>query len=141
MVSTTLLPELPRASCSRKPHKGRYEAEPLYRRSSAVLMRPWNKSPIVSLARGPDHRGLGAQDLSISKRLIVRGAGFSTDGTELWLRPTSRSSYEVESVEMAEMVLILKEGKSWRCQDEGRRQARVHLRQEDRHGRGRGRHG
>ena len=50
---------------------------------------------------------------TLTKRLIVRGSGFSTDGTELTLRPTSRSSYEVESVEMAEMVLILKEGKSW----------------------------
>ena len=44
------------------------------------------------------------------KRLIVRGSGFSGDGfstdggTELTLRPTSRSSYEVESVEMAEIV-------------------------------------
>merc|ERR1719201_1640246 len=42
-----------------------------------------------------------------TKRLIVQGSGFSLDGTELTLRPTSRSSYEVESVEMAEMVLIL----------------------------------
>ncbi|KAH8072687.1 hypothetical protein JL721_3330 [Aureococcus anophagefferens] len=48
-----------------------------------------------------------------TKRLIVQGSGFSLDGTELTLRPTSRASYEVESVEMAEMVLLLKDGKSW----------------------------
>ncbi|KAH8043396.1 hypothetical protein JL722_15228 [Aureococcus anophagefferens] len=48
-----------------------------------------------------------------TKRLIVQGSGFSLDGTELTLRPTSRAPYEVESVEMAEMVLLLKDGKSW----------------------------
>ena len=60
---------------------------------------------------------------TLTKRLIVRGSGFSLDGTELTLRPTSRSSYEVESVEMAEMVLILKEGKSWvpaKTKDDGK---------------------
>ena len=58
-----------------------------------------------------------------TKRLIVQGSGFSLDGTELTLRLTSRSSYEVESVEMAEMVLILKEGKSWapaKTKDDGK---------------------
>ena len=48
-----------------------------------------------------------------TKRLIVQGSGFSLDGTELTLRPTSRAAYEVESTEMAEMVLLLKEGKAW----------------------------
>ena len=60
---------------------------------------------------------------TLTKRLIVQGSGFSLDGTELTLRPTSRSSYEVESVEMAEMVLILKEGKSWapaKTKDDGK---------------------
>ena len=52
----------------------------------------------------------------------------------------SRSSYEVESVEMAEMV-ILKDGKSWTTKTEDDRQARTDLRHEDRHGCGRGRHG
>lgn len=50
---------------------------------------------------------------SHSKRLVIRGTGFSLEGTELTLNPTPRSAYEIESLEMTEMVLLLNEGNSW----------------------------
>jgi hypothetical protein len=48
-----------------------------------------------------------------TRRLIIQGTGFSLDGTELTLRPTPRSNYEVESLETTEIVLLLNEGKKW----------------------------
>ena len=50
---------------------------------------------------------------SYTKKLVVSGLGFALDGTELELKPTSRSSYTVESIEATEVVLALKDGKSW----------------------------
>ena len=120
-------------SLTRKPHKKwRYEAGPLYLTS----IQCGSDAP-VELFSFFGHRIMVATVLAdptieaserkiyatLTKRLIVRGSGFSLDGTELTLRPTSRSSYEVESVEMAEIVLILKEGKSWapaKTKDDGK---------------------
>ena len=51
--------------------------------------------------------------VSTTRRLSIYGTGFSIDGTELTLEPTSRSSYEVEAVYENEVVLRLKEGHSW----------------------------
>mmetsp|Transcript_22829 Transcript_22829/g.71557 ORF Transcript_22829/g.71557 Transcript_22829/m.71557 type:complete len:913 (-) Transcript_22829:693-3431(-) len=48
-----------------------------------------------------------------TKRLSIYGTGFSIDGTELTLEPTSRSAYEYEAVYENEVVLRLKDGKSW----------------------------
>ena len=113
-------------SLTRKPHKKwRYEAGPLYLTSiqcgsdAPVELASGQGIVVATVLADPtieaSERKIYA---TLTKRLIVRGSGFSTDGfstdgTELTLRPTPRSSYEVESVEMAEMVLILKEGKSW----------------------------
>ena len=108
-------------SLTRKPHKKwRYEAGPLYLTSiqcgsdAPVELASGQGIVVATVLADPtieaSERKIYA---TLTKRLIVRGSGFSLDGTELTLRPTSRSSYEVESVEMAEMVLILKEGKSW----------------------------
>ena len=110
-------------SLTRKPHKKwRYEAGPLYLTSiqcgsDAPVELASIFGPGIVVATVLADPTIEASERKIyatlTKRLIVRGSGFSTDGTELTLRPTPRSSYEVESVEMAEMVLILKEGKSW----------------------------
>ena len=108
-------------SLTRKPHKKwRYEAGPLYLTSiqcgsdAPVELASGQGIVVATVLADPtieaSERRIYA---TLTKRLIVRGSGFSLDGTELTLRPTPRSSYEVESVEMAEMVLILKEGKSW----------------------------
>ena len=108
-------------SLTRKPHKKwRYEAGPLYLTSiqcgsdAPVELASGQGIVVATVLADPtieaSERKIYA---TLTKRLIVRGSGFSLDGTELTLRPTPRSSYEVESVEMAEMVLILKEGKSW----------------------------
>ncbi|KAJ8609149.1 hypothetical protein CTAYLR_006081 [Chrysophaeum taylorii] len=48
-----------------------------------------------------------------TRRLSIYGTGFSIDGTELTLEPTSRSAYEYEAVYENEVVLRLKDGKSW----------------------------
>ena len=50
---------------------------------------------------------------SYTKKLVISGLGFALDGTELELKPTSRAAYAVESVEATEVVLALKDGKSW----------------------------
>lgn len=50
---------------------------------------------------------------STTRRLSIYGTGFSIDGTELTLEPTSRSAYDVEAVYENEVVLRLKEGKTW----------------------------
>ena len=108
-------------SLTRKPHKKwRYEAGPLYLTSiqcgsdAPVELASGQGIVVATVLADPtieaSERKIYA---TLTKRLIVRGSGFEWDGTELTLRPTSRSSYEVESVEMAEIVLILKEGKSW----------------------------
>ena len=118
-------------SLTRKPHKKwRYEAGPLYLTSiqcgsdAPVELASGQGIVVATVLADPtieaSERKIYA---TLTKRLIVRGSGFSTDGTELTLRPTPRSSYEVESVEMAEMVLILKEGKSWapaKTKDDGK---------------------
>lgn len=56
---------------------------------------------------------------SHTRRLVIRGTGFSLEGTELTLRPTKRKAYEIESLEMTEMVLLLNEGESWAKVKEG----------------------
>ena len=118
-------------SLTRKPHKKwRYEAGPLYLTSiqcgsdAPVELASGQGIVVATVLADPtieaSERRIYA---TLTKRLIVRGSGFSTDGTELTLRPTPRSSYEVESVEMAEIVLILKEGKSWapaKTKDDGK---------------------
>ena len=118
-------------SLTRKPHKKwRYEAGPLYLTSiqcgsdAPVELASGQGIVVATVLADPtieaSERKIYA---TLTKRLIVRGSGFSLDGTELTLRPTPRSSYEVESVEMAEMVLILKEGKSWapaKTKDDGK---------------------
>ena len=118
-------------SLTGKPHKKwRYEAGPLYLTSiqcgsdAPVELASGQGIVVATVLADPtieaSERKIYA---TLTKRLIVRGSGFSLDGTELTLRPTSRSSYEVESVEMAEMVLILKEGKSWvpaKTKDDGK---------------------
>ena len=48
-----------------------------------------------------------------TKRLVIRGTGFALEGTELTLTPTKRAAYEIESLEMTEIVLLLNEGHSW----------------------------
>jgi len=53
-----------------------------------------------------------------TKRLVIRGSGFALEGTELTLHPTKRSAYEIESLEMTEMVLLLNEGGKWAEVDE-----------------------
>jgi len=108
-------------SLTLKPHKKwRFEAGPLYLTqiqcgSNAAVELAYGQGIVVATVLADPT--IEASERKIyathTKRLIVQGSGFSLDGTELTLRPTSRSSYEVESVEMAEMVLILKEGKSW----------------------------
>ena len=50
---------------------------------------------------------------STTRRLSIYGTGFSIDGTELTLEPTSRSAYDVEAVYENEVVLRLREGKTW----------------------------
>ena len=50
---------------------------------------------------------------TLSKRLQIYGTGFSIDGTELTLEPTSRAAYDIEAVYPNEIVLKLKEGKAW----------------------------
>ena len=120
-------------SLTGKPHKKwRYEAGPLYLTSiqcgsDAPVELASIFGPGIVVATVLADPTIEASERKIyatlTKRLIVRGSGFSTDGTELTLRPTPRSSYEVESVEMAEMVLILKEGKSWapaKTKDDGK---------------------
>ena len=124
-------PTSEKLSLTRKPHKKwRYEAGPLYLTSiqcgsdAPVELASGQGIVVATVLADPtieaSERKIYA---TLTKRLIVRGSGFSLDGTELTLRPTSRSSYEVESVEMAEMVLILKEGKSWvpaKTKDDGK---------------------
>jgi hypothetical protein len=118
-------------SLTLKPHKKwRYEAGPLYLTSiqcgsDAPVELAYGQGIVVATVLADPT--IEASERKIyathTKRLIVQGSGFSLDGTELTLRPTSRSSYEVESVEMAEMVLILKEGKSWapaKTKDDGK---------------------
>lgn len=61
---------------------------------------------------------------SHTPRLVIRGSGFSLDGTELTLTPTPRSSYEIDSLEQTEIVLRLKDGKKWADVNEGQS---VHL--------------
>jgi len=56
---------------------------------------------------------------SHTRRLVIRGTGFALEGTELTLHPTKRSSYEIESLEMTEMVLLLNEGEQWAEVEEG----------------------
>jgi len=48
-----------------------------------------------------------------TKRLVIRGTGFALEGTELTLTPTKRAAYEIESLEMTEIVLLLNDGHSW----------------------------
>eukprot|EP00632_Arachnochrysis_sp_CCMP2950_P012529 CAMPEP_0185693838 /NCGR_PEP_ID=MMETSP1164-20130828/3499_1 /TAXON_ID=1104430 /ORGANISM="Chrysoreinhardia sp, Strain CCMP2950" /LENGTH=914 /DNA_ID=CAMNT_0028360647 /DNA_START=66 /DNA_END=2810 /DNA_ORIENTATION=+ len=48
-----------------------------------------------------------------TKQLIVSGSGFSMGSTELALRPTSRTAYDIDHVEANDVVLTLKDGKSW----------------------------
>ena len=48
-----------------------------------------------------------------TKRLVVQGTGFALEGTELTLRPTPRSAYEIESIDSTEMTLLLNEGQRW----------------------------
>jgi len=55
---------------------------------------------------------------SHTKRLVIRGSGFALEGTELTLSPTKRAAYEIESLEMTEMVLKLNEGHSWASVEE-----------------------
>ena len=50
---------------------------------------------------------------SHTKRLVIRGTGFALEGTELTLNPTKRTAYEIESLEMTEMVLLLNDGHVW----------------------------
>jgi hypothetical protein len=50
---------------------------------------------------------------STTRRLSIYGTGFAIDGTELTLEPTSRAAYDVEAVYENEVVLRLREGKSW----------------------------
>mmetsp|Transcript_22391 Transcript_22391/g.28987 ORF Transcript_22391/g.28987 Transcript_22391/m.28987 type:complete len:917 (-) Transcript_22391:557-3307(-) len=50
---------------------------------------------------------------STTKRLSIYGTGFSIDGTEITLEPTSRSAYDIEAVYENEVILKLKDGKSW----------------------------
>ena len=51
--------------------------------------------------------------VATTRRLSIYGTGFSIDGTELTLEPTSRSAYDVEAVYENEVVLRLREGKTW----------------------------
>lgn len=48
-----------------------------------------------------------------TRRVSIYGTGFSIDGTELTLEPTSRSAFEYDAVFDNEIVLKLKDGKSW----------------------------
>ena len=57
---------------------------------------------------------------SHTKKLIIHGSGFAIEGTELTLRPTPRSAYEIESIEDMEMVLKLNDDKSWAEVEEGK---------------------
>lgn len=57
---------------------------------------------------------------SHTKKLIIHGSGFAIEGTELTLRPTPRSAYEIESIEDMEMVLKLNDDKSWAQVEEGK---------------------
>jgi len=57
---------------------------------------------------------------SHTRRLVIRGTGFSLEGTELTLRPTKRKAYEIESLEMTEIVLLLNEGEEWAPVEEGK---------------------
>mmetsp|Transcript_32102 Transcript_32102/g.102385 ORF Transcript_32102/g.102385 Transcript_32102/m.102385 type:complete len:916 (+) Transcript_32102:251-2998(+) len=50
---------------------------------------------------------------SYTKKLVVQGLGFALDGTEVSLKPTSRTAYTVVSIEATEVVLALNDGKSW----------------------------
>ena len=59
---------------------------------------------------------------SHTRRLVIRGTGFSLEGTELTLRPTKRKAYEIESLEMTEIVLLLNEGEEWASVGEGKSQ-------------------
>ena len=73
-----------------------------------------NGIPVATIL--PDPTVLASERLvyaSHTPRLVVRGAGFALDGTELTLSPTPRSAYEVESIEAFEMVLSLNAGKKW----------------------------
>lgn len=55
---------------------------------------------------------------SHTNRLVIRGSGFALEGTELTLTPTKRSAYEIESLEMTEIVLKLNEGHAWAAVEE-----------------------
>jgi hypothetical protein len=55
-----------------------------------------------------------------TKKLIIHGSGFAIEGTELTLRPTPRTAYEIESIEDMEMVLKLNEDKHWAEVEEGK---------------------
>mmetsp|Transcript_9513 Transcript_9513/g.30411 ORF Transcript_9513/g.30411 Transcript_9513/m.30411 type:complete len:918 (+) Transcript_9513:48-2801(+) len=48
-----------------------------------------------------------------TKRLVISGSGFSMDSTHVTLDPTPPGAYEIASVEQTEVVLTLKDGKSW----------------------------
>jgi len=54
---------------------------------------------------------------SLTKKLVISGLGFALDGTVLELKPTSKLAYTVESTEATEVVLALKDGKSWLAPD------------------------
>lgn len=56
---------------------------------------------------------------SHTKRLFIKGSGFSIDGTEITLTPTSRAAYEIESIEYDQIVLRLVDGKSWTPEGKG----------------------
>merc|ERR1711988_619126 len=56
---------------------------------------------------------------SHTRQLVVLGVGFATDGTELTLSPTPRNAYDISSTESSEIILTLKEGKSWATVPEG----------------------
>ena len=102
-----------------KHKKWRYEAGPLYltalKCGSDAIELAYGQGIVVATVLADPTIEMSERKIyaTHTKRLIVQGSGFSLDGTELTLRPTSRASYEVESVEMAEMVLLLKDGKSW----------------------------
>jgi len=55
-----------------------------------------------------------------TKKLIIHGSGFAIEGTELTLRPTPRTAYEIESIEDMEMVLKLNDDKVWAQVEEGK---------------------
>uniref|UniRef100_A0A7S2SQB8 SbsA Ig-like domain-containing protein n=1 Tax=Rhizochromulina marina TaxID=1034831 RepID=A0A7S2SQB8_9STRA len=57
---------------------------------------------------------------SHTRQLVVRGTGFSLDGTVLTLSPTKPSAYEVDSLDPTEIILKLLEGEKWAEVEEGK---------------------